>query len=187
MDRGTAKLPKTILACQDGDDARRLAAVQQQIPRLQTVRRVNQPLQRRDDVCELREEDTGRFSSHGGNVGWWVLWLAGWTQAASAQTYYLESEFTTTRDPATEVARIASEAGIPGRVVRLYVQEQGWRYLFRSEERPDDVELLSELGELRAKSAVGLRLMRVQDGRTEIMGDEAAVPAAAVPSVKSFL
>jgi hypothetical protein len=114
-------------------------------------------------------------------VGWWVLLLAGWTQAASAQTYYLESEFTTTKDPATEVARIASEAGIPGRVVRLYVQNQGWRYLFRSEERPDDAELLSELGELRVKSAVGLRLVRVQDGRTEIMGDEAAVPAPVVP------
>ncbi len=119
-------------------------------------------------------------------MAFWAGWLTAWSQIALAQSWYLETEPATTREPVLEVARIASEAGLPGRVVRLYVQGTGWRYVFRSEEKPDDKALLQQLPSLRATTSIGVRLIRLDDGEVTVVDERAVEREPAVPIDRSL-
>ncbi|HMV66080.1 MAG TPA: hypothetical protein PKA64_04455 [Myxococcota bacterium] len=98
-----------------------------------------------------------------------VLWWAILTGAAFAQSFYIESAPAATREPALEVARLAAAAGVDGRVVRLYAEGSGWRYVFRSEERPEDAELLDGLRAIRAGTAVTVQLVRLDGGKAQVI------------------
>jgi hypothetical protein len=108
---------------------------------------------------------------------------------AWAQTYYLESEPSSSRTSALEVARAAADVGVTGRLVRLYVPEKGWVYLFRSEDASGDDELRRQRSVIATSSGQAVHLVEAENGETRIVDQEDGEPrpvassAGAAPSV----
>ena len=70
----------------------------------------------------------------------WQLWLAPLVHAAD---YYLEGPYVSTRSDVVDMQESVAEAGHPGRVVRRFVDGQGWRFLVRVEGFSEQAEALS--------------------------------------------
>lgn len=109
---------------------------------------------------------------------WASVWLIG---SATAQTFYIESAPASTREPALEVARVAATEGVDGRVVRLYVEGMGWRYVFRSEEELKEEDLRADLGAIRASCGVDVHLVRFEAGKSQVIDTPVAGTKVAVP------
>lgn len=101
---------------------------------------------------------------------------------ARAQAYYLESDAAGNREVPADVARLVAEAGVDGRVLRLYVPDVGWRYVFRSEEEADDVLLGAVLDAVALRAPLPLKLVVVDDGHAEVARTAAAPAPSAAPS-----
>jgi hypothetical protein len=97
---------------------------------------------------------------------------------AWAQTYYLESEPSSSRNAALEVARAAADAGVNGRLVRLYVPEKGWVYLFRSEDASGDDELRRKRAIIATSSGQAVHLVEAENGETRVVDQVEAPPRA---------
>lgn len=102
------------------------------------------------------------------------------TVLAAEPSFYLESSPQATRAAAAEIVRQAATTGISARVVRLYVPDLGWRYVFRSEpsEQPAQLEERA-LAMGRARSA--LFVVEVESGRSRplVPGTATAAPVGA--------
>jgi hypothetical protein len=104
---------------------------------------------------------------------------------AWAQTYYLESEPSSSRNAALEVARAAADAGVNGRLVRLYVPEKGWVYLFRSEDASGDGELRRKRPLIATSSGQPVHLVEADNGETRIVDQEEGAPRGGVTDAAS--
>lgn len=62
-----------------------------------------------------------------------ALCLASWVSTASAADYYLEGPASASKSDANGLHKVSEDAGISSRVVRRYVEGEGWRYVLVAE------------------------------------------------------
>ncbi len=62
-----------------------------------------------------------------------ALCLASWVSTASAADYYLEAPASASKADANGLHKTSEDAGISSRVVRRYVESEGWRYILVAE------------------------------------------------------
>lgn len=104
-------------------------------------------------------------------AGWMGLWL---TTQAWAAPYYLESEPSSERSGVYEAARVAADAGVEGSILRLYVRDQGWVYVYRSNPNPERSALEAVLSTVAERSTRPIHLV-------ELVDDVATRVASAAP------
>ncbi|HHO54668.1 MAG TPA: hypothetical protein ENK18_28275 [Deltaproteobacteria bacterium] len=106
---------------------------------------------------------------------------------ASASEYYLEGPHVPGRSAIVQIQRQAEDLGHPGRIVRRFVDGEGWRFLIRIEGFTDEGSAIGAARELADGLGLGLDLLYT-DGtsatylrRLEPGGELGGEPASGAP------
>jgi hypothetical protein len=92
----------------------------------------------------------------------WMMVAGMVATPALASPYYLESEASSERSGVYEAARVAADAGVEGSILRLYVRDQGWVYVYRSNPTPERAPLEAVLATVAERSTRPIHLVEMQ-------------------------